>query len=472
MSEALRTLIPLVAQQCHAQKTSSSSNGVQDNNVVQDHGAVGTPAAPVSSAQSKLVDVQTPAELPAKKSVPKELAEFMKEAQKSHKKAALRYASAQNSAIQKAEQVKVLESEDGKYPPQVRPFRCQHDLEELDAVLNQNPDDELTVFTVNIPKGASRKLALELIYRRSVTFQQKVYFNCMSERVDKLKHAASKQSFYDAINEFDSSAAPTWNLEDAARATDVDVVRTMAERLYEETVCDIRKEMNRRTAQAQKRAEQLATDGDELAKADPTKLVPDILRSIVKEEVSKANASEMTDTDVPKVPPDPQLESKVDTLVTALSFGPKNGSSPADASGHNISGTRPPQRNPQVTQHYKGKGKGNGKNYNTKGTWNKHNFTHTGKGKNTGKFIHNAKNRHIGKFTHTWMDKQYGKAKGKHPSTHFSTGKNGTKGKKSKGKGKSSGKTNPDTHGKGPKPKKDAHRPGHDSWHGKPHRQK
>ena len=292
------------------------------------------------------------------------------------------------------------------YPPGTSPFKAPSDVAEMDEALQESLENDY-VLSFTIPKGTSRRNAMNISHHASNTFIRKVTLQAQNAHLASVKTLSSKQVFLAscASLKFKQQEWPDLGLEDVERqGVDPKAAEYHALEIYRKMIDKVRQ----KAAVEEKKKDDDLKKKEEVSKKledeKPGNLLVSVVRKVIKEEQNDSSMGVETDN----------KEGFKDIVKAADDFASKVGS------GKGV----------DKDKIHKGKGKGNSLKKETSQI----------KSKSKGNPKGNTKGKR-GKST------QSNKTDGKGPKNVVSPGKTGRKntgkgGKKNTGKSGTKGKNN------------------------------
>ena len=245
------------------------------------------------------------------------------------------------------------------YPPGTSPFKAPSDVVEMNESLQESSESDYVV-SFTIPRGSSRRTAMNICHHVSNTFIRKVTLQAQTAHLASVKSLSSKQVFLQscASLKFKQQEWPDLGLEDVDRqCVDRKAAEHHALEIYRRMIDKVR----RKAADDEKKKEEDLKKKEEVSKkleeAKPGNLLVSVVRKVIKEEQGDSNMGVETknDGDVVK-----DIEQAADAFASRVVAGRSVEKDTIHKGKGNESSSK------EKTLPKKGKGKGNSKGKNGK----------------------------------------------------------------------------------------------------------
>jgi hypothetical protein len=141
--------------------------------------------------------------------------------------------------IQEKQTLAIFNDPEG-YPKGVRTYKSPKDFIRLGNPSPASTEDHL--FTIVLPRGASRRDACELVHRHNQCFCAAAELEAPQAHLAALEGCASKQLFFDRVGECKPAIVPSLGLEDATAPCIYDsVLAVQAQEIYQHVIDAVRK---------------------------------------------------------------------------------------------------------------------------------------------------------------------------------------------------------------------------------------
>ena len=177
------------------------------------------------------------------------------------------------------------------YPLGISPFKAPSDVVEMNESLQESLESDYVV-SFKIPRGSSRRTAMNISHHASNTFIRKVTLQAQTAHLASVKSLSSKQVFLQscASLKFKQQEWPDLGLDDLDRQC---VDRKAAEHHALEIYRRMTDKVRRKAADEEKKKEEDLKRKEEVSKkledAKPGNLLVSVVREVIKEEQGDSN---------------------------------------------------------------------------------------------------------------------------------------------------------------------------------------
>ena len=234
------------------------------NHLVVTQGATPGPAASstdVFGISELLVDAPS-------KLLPKEVVQHLKKVARPFDKSVDRYVR-NKRPVRKVEEDLVImrDGSSRRYPPGVRPFASQGDLETLDEPL-MGSTGNACVITITIPKNSTIKDSMEIVHHRAALFMKECNLEALLLLQTSLAPIISNKHVYSACNAYHKDEAEGLGLDEPRRAPcNINEALACAEDLYTKIIDKAREKNKQAIAEKHAQTNKQQDDLDAVAAA-------------------------------------------------------------------------------------------------------------------------------------------------------------------------------------------------------------
>ena len=180
------------------------------------------------------------------------------------------------------------------YPPGTSPFKAPSDVAEMNEALQESLENDF-VLSFTIPKGTSRRNAMNISHHASNTFVRKVTPQAQPAHLASVKALSSKQVFLQSCTSLKfSKNGQTWAWRDR-QGVDPKAAEHHALEIYRKMVDKVRQKA---AAEEKKKDDDLKKKEEVSKKLEdekPGNLLVSVARKVIKEEQSDSNMGAETD---------------------------------------------------------------------------------------------------------------------------------------------------------------------------------
>ena len=190
------------------------------------------------------------------------------------------------------------------YPPGTSPFKAPSDVAEMNEALQESSENDYAL-SFTIPKGTSRRNAMNSSHRASNTFIRKVTLQAQNAHLASVKTLSSKQVFLAscASLKFKQQEWPDLGLEDverqgvdpkAAEYHALEIYRTMTDKVRQKAAVEEKKkdDDSKKKDDDSKKKEEVSK---KLEGEKPGNLLVSVVRKVIKEEQNDSSMEVETD---------------------------------------------------------------------------------------------------------------------------------------------------------------------------------